>query len=95
MSESLLNRYVSRPSHHDAHAVMLGAADWLHLAAAPSFAAMALLTGFLDGGSPDMLCSASRASPLGGMAVMYVLMSVFHVTPWFRLMSRCRGGGAC
>jgi hypothetical protein len=22
---------------------------------------------------------------------MYVLMSVFHVTPWFRLMSRRKG----
>ncbi len=70
MSESLLNRHASRVNRHDDHAVVLGAADWLHLAAAPAFAAMALLTGFLDGGSPDMLCSASRASPLGGMAVM-------------------------
>ncbi|OYU86744.1 MAG: hypothetical protein CFE29_27400 [Bradyrhizobiaceae bacterium PARB1] len=91
MSEGLLNRYASRASRHDGHAVMLGAADWLHLAAAPAFAVMALLTGFLDGGSPDMLCSGSRASPLGGMVAMYVLMSVFHVTPWFRLMSRRKG----
>lgn len=94
MSESLLNRHASRVNRHDDHAVVLGAADWLHLAAAPAFAAMALLTGFLDGGSPDMLCSASRASPLGGMAVMYVMMSLFHVTPWFRLMSRRKGGAS-
>src|SRR5260221_3225664 len=47
---------------------VLGAADWLCLAAAPTFAIMALLTGALGGGLPDMLCSAAQdASPLSGM----------------------------
>ncbi|SNS96294.1 hypothetical protein SAMN05216374_2093 [Tardiphaga sp. OK246] len=63
------------------------AADWLCLAAAPAFALMALLTGVLDGSSPDLLCSASRASPWSGMAVMYALMSLFHTVPWLRLIS--------
>ncbi|KZD24419.1 hypothetical protein A4A58_22695 [Tardiphaga robiniae] len=63
------------------------AADWLCLAAAPAFALMALLTGVLDGSSPDLLCSASRASPWSGMAVMYAFMSLFHTVPWLRLIS--------
>jgi len=71
----------------------LGAADWLCLAAAPTFAIMALLTGVLGGGPPDMLCSASPdASPLSGMVPMYVLMSAFHSAPWLKLISRRRTG---
>jgi hypothetical protein len=58
-----------------------GAADWLSLAAAPTFAAMALVTA-VNGG--DMLCAAS---PIGGMVPMYLLMSVFHVGPWLRLLA--------
>lgn len=66
----------------------LGAADWLCLAATPAFATMALLTGVLGGGQPDLLCSASQeAFPLGGMVPMYVLMSAFHAAPWLRLVS--------
>lgn len=61
----------------------LGVADWLHLAAAPAFALMALLTG-LSGA--DMLCGA--ASPLGGMVPMYLLMSAFHLPPWLKLIAR-------
>jgi hypothetical protein len=68
-----------------------GAADWLHLAAAPTFAVMAVLSGAF-GGSPDMLCaSMHHASPLSGMTAMYALMSAFHVAPWLRLIaSRAR-----
>jgi len=71
----------------------LGAADWLSLAAAPTFAFIALLTGVFGGGSPDMLCSATHdASPLSGMVPMYLLMSAFHSAPWLRLLSSSRGG---
>jgi hypothetical protein len=71
----------------------LGAADWLCLAAAPTFAIMALLTGVLGGGSPDMLCSAAQdASPLSGMVPMYLLMSAFHSGPWLKLISSRRCG---
>jgi hypothetical protein len=63
------------------------AADWLSFAAAPTFAAMALLTAL--GAAPDMLCSAE--SPLSGMVPMYLLMSVFHSPPWLKLLRR-RGG---
>ncbi|KGM32945.1 hypothetical protein [Inquilinus limosus] len=65
----------------------LDAAGWLHLAAAPVFAAMALAT-VLSGGEADVLCSAAGMSPLGGMAPMYLLMSVFHAAPWLRLIAR-------
>jgi hypothetical protein len=69
------------------HAPALGAAGWLGLAAAPTFAIMALLTG-VGGGPPDMLCSAAQdASPLSGMLPMYLLMTAFHSTPWLKLIS--------
>ncbi len=55
----------------------------LSLAAAPTFASMALVTGVL--GSTDMLCSS--ASPLNGMVLMYLLMAAFHLAPWLRLIS--------
>lgn len=64
----------------------LGAAGWLHLAATPTFAVMALVTG-VSGGEADVLCSAMGASPLGGMVPMYLLMSVFHAAPWLRLIA--------
>jgi hypothetical protein len=67
------------------------AAEWLGLAAAPTFAIMALLTGVQDGGMPDTLCSAAHGvSLLSGMAPMYLLMSAFHATPWLKLFSRRR-----
>jgi hypothetical protein len=63
-------------------------ADWLGLAAAPTFAMMALLTGMLGGGSADILCSAMQASSFWcGMVPMYVLMSAFHSAPWIRMLS--------
>ena len=69
------------------NAAALGAADWLCLAAAPTFAIMALLT-VLGGGPPDMLCAAAHdASPLSGMAAMYLLMSAFHSAPWLKLIA--------
>ena len=70
------------------NAAAFGAADWLCLAAAPTFAMMALLTGVLGAGAPDMLCSAAQqALPLNGMVLMYLLMSAFHLAPWLKLIS--------
>jgi hypothetical protein len=61
------------------------------LAAAPTFAIMALLTSIQDGGPHEMLCSAAHdASPLGGMACMYLLMSAFHSGPWLKLIASLR-----
>jgi hypothetical protein len=66
-----------------------GVADWLCLAAAPTFAIMALLTGVLGGGQMAMLCSPPQdASWLSGMVPMYVLMSAFHLAPWLKLIAR-------
>ena len=68
-----------------------GAAEWLSLAAAPTFAIMALLTGI--GGPHEMMGSAAHgASPLNGMAWMYILMSAFHSAPWLKLVSGRRSG---
>jgi hypothetical protein len=73
-------------------AVALGAADWLCLAAAPTFAIMALLTA-VPGGPADMVCAAAQdASPVGGMVPMYLLMSAFHLVPWLKLISSRRNG---
>jgi hypothetical protein len=57
-------------------------ADWLSLAAAPTFAVMGLLSALP--GAPDMLCAS--ASPLTGMTAMYLLMSGFHLSPWLKLL---------
>jgi hypothetical protein len=62
---------------------MACAANGLSLAAAPTFAILALLTG---GGAPDMLC-LHGTSPLGGMSLMYGLMAAVHMAPWLRLIS--------
>jgi hypothetical protein len=71
-----------------------GAAGFLSLAAAPTFAIMALLTCVLGGGSPDAMCSMAGTSPLSGMVPMYLLMSAFHTAPWLKLISS-RRSGAC
>ena len=71
-----------------------GAAELISLAAAPTFAIMALMTGVLGGGPLDALCSAAQhASPLSGMVPMYLLMSAFHSAPWLKLISRRRSTG--
>jgi hypothetical protein len=62
----------------------------LSLAAAPTFATMALLT-HVSGGAPDMICSTAGASPLSGMVPMYLLMGAFHLAPWLELMRGRRG----
>jgi hypothetical protein len=64
----------------------LGAADWLYLAAAPTFAGMAVFT-CIQGGDAATLCLGADASPLASMTAMYLLMSVFHIAPWLRVIS--------
>lgn len=72
-------------------AAALGAADWLSLPAAPTFAIMALVTGVFGGGQQDSLCSLMQdVSPLSGMVPMYLLMSAFHLAPWLKLISSRR-----
>jgi hypothetical protein len=84
----------ARAAIHDENrnAAALGAADWLSLAAAPTFAFMALLTGVLDRGPLSMLCSAAPDFLLSGMVPMYLLMSALHLAPWLKLIPRRRRG---
>ena len=63
---------------------------WLRLAAAPSFAIMALLTVVLENSLPNALCLATGHFGLGGMAPMYLLMAVFHSAPWLNLILQRR-----
>ena len=69
------------------------AGDWISLAAAPTFAIMALLTGIIGGGRMAAMCSPlGDASSLSGMVPMYLLMSAFHLPPWLKLISGRRRG---
>ena len=57
---------------------------WLALLASPTFAAMAGLAA--NENSPLMVCGSNPSlAPLHGMAAMYVLMSLFHLSPWLKL----------
>jgi hypothetical protein len=79
--------------HRGGDAASLRLAGWLGLAAAPTFAIMALLTGVLGGGPMDMLCSTAHGASLpNGMALMYGLMSVFHMASWLKWITRRRRG---
>jgi hypothetical protein len=90
MSEALGTPSSDTIGHASRNAATLGAADWLGLAAAPTFAFMALLTGVLDGGNMTMICAAQEPSSLGGMVPMYLLMSGFHLAPWLKLVANRR-----
>jgi hypothetical protein len=70
-------------------------AECLRLAAAPSYAAMALATAAFGESPKDMLCMAMHhmsalSGVVGSMVWMYLLMSVFHFAPWLKLIA----GGA-
>jgi hypothetical protein len=69
-------------------AATVGAANGICLAAAPTFAIMALITSVLGHDSHDLFCAAVQgASPLSGMVWMYLLMSAFHSVPWLKLIA--------
>jgi hypothetical protein len=76
-----------------------GADRWLSLAAAPTFATMALLSAVPGDGAIDAFCSGTGASWLGGMIPMYLLMSAFHFAPWLKLIAKAwrygRRAGQC
>ncbi len=64
------------------HETSSGCASWIGLAATPVFALMAWVTPAKE------ICSlGSGILPIGGMTAMYVLMSLFHLSPWLRLAS--------
>jgi hypothetical protein len=60
--------------------------DWLALAAAPTFALMAVATA---GSHAMALCAPGPAVlPIDSMTAMYLLMSLFHLSPWLALTRR-------
>jgi hypothetical protein len=76
-------------------AAKLAAADCLSFAAAPIFALMALLAGVF-GGASGMHSSGMHGfyGLIDGMALMYLLMSVFHAAPWLTLLAIRRAAAA-
>lgn len=91
MSEALSGPANDTIGHELRAEATFGAADWLGLAAAPSFAIMAWLTAVPGVGQMTMICGpAPEPSWLGGMVLMYLLMSGFHSAPWLRLIANRR-----
>ena len=70
-----------------------GLSTGLKLAAAPSFALMAALTAHGVDAPASMICSAATESILGGMAPMYLIMTLFHASAWLDLFSHRRVRG--
>jgi hypothetical protein len=62
------------------------AAGWISLAASPACALMAWIAA-TDPPRIFICASASAMPPIGGMAWMYLLMSLFHVPHWLKLAS--------
>lgn len=71
----------------------LRAEDVLALAAAPTFALMALLDATLAIDPAAMICASAGLSPMHGMVTMYLLMSLFHLRPWLQLIRSRRPAG--
>jgi len=79
--------------HGSGDAAFFRVARGLGLAAAPTFALMALLTDVFGEGPMDMLCSAAHgALSLSSMVLMYGLMSTFHLAPWLKWIAQRRRG---
>ncbi|WP_191488483.1 hypothetical protein [Pseudomonas sp. FEN] len=65
--------------------VTVNIADWLCLAAAPTFASMAVLTAANT--DLDMACASMQGPwPLNSMVTMYLIMAAVHLSPWLRLI---------
>ena len=74
MSEAYRANSAGAGGHGDGGATAQGLADWLSLAATPTFAMMALMT-------------MQQGSLWSGMVPMYLLMGAFHSAPWLRLIA--------
>ncbi|KWV58372.1 hypothetical protein AS156_34855 [Bradyrhizobium macuxiense] len=79
MSDKITSIVGARPRGHGEAVARI-----LSLAAAPTFAIMALIAAAAPA---DMLCAAMQGPlSLQGMVPMYALMSAFHLAPWLRLV---------
>jgi len=65
---------------------------WLGLAAAPTFA-VAAWWGQI-GAHPDICTAVHGSHALSGMTLMYLLMSVFHASPWLKLIADRRNAAS-
>jgi hypothetical protein len=86
----------NRITRSDFGTPVTGASGLLCLAATPVFAAMAWATrgGEMHDmpgmGMPGMDMPGMASSPLSGMALMYLLMAVFHAAPWLNVIANRR-----
>ncbi|SON56742.1 hypothetical protein HDIA_3201 [Hartmannibacter diazotrophicus] len=69
--------------------IACGAAGWLGLAASPTFTLMAWISA-ADSHQAMMCAPASDLMPFSEMTLMYLLMGLFHLSPWLRLASGIR-----
>lgn len=76
----------STPASRDFHPLSRRMAAWLAIAAAPTFAAMAIMTIVTPDTGIDAMCGSDRWS-LTGMTPMYLLMCLFHTSPWLQMMN--------
>ncbi|WP_447728792.1 hypothetical protein [Sphingomonas koreensis] len=72
---------MARPAHADKQG------QWLRLAAAPVFAAMAVVCA-TDAPPLSMCAAGATVLPVDGMTAMYLLMGLFHLPPWLTLAGR-------
>lgn len=78
-----------RDQRHAARLKLPETATWLGLAASPTFAFMALLS--MTDAHEMATCLPVETPAVDGMAVMYLLMSLFHAPQWLKLAA---GAGA-
>ena len=90
MSEAYPANSIGGSRGADGAAAARAAANWLSLAAAPTFATMALVTAALGGGAQPVCSTTPYGSLMSGMVPMYLLMGAFHSGPWLRLIAGVR-----
>lgn len=61
-------------------------AGWLGMGATPTFVVMAWMSAASPAGMA-MCSTATPGLPINDMALMYLLMSFFHLGPWLKLLS--------